>query len=121
MPMPFLGDELGHIEPIRAFRMRQYTDGTLQLQIEAPRALTADEQAAVRAVFAANGLADLPLHVEHLARIDWPPGRKREEFERVDRAFEPPPQPVERLIAARSCPCSRTRPCWSCSRNGPRH
>lgn len=91
LPMPFLGDELGRIEPIRAFRMRQYADGTLQLQIEAPRALTADEQAAVRAVFAANGLADLPLHVEHLARIDWSPGRKREEFERVDRAFEPPP------------------------------
>jgi len=89
--MPFLGDELGRIEPIRAFRMRQYADGTLQLQIEAPRGLTAHEHAAGRAVFAANGLADLPLRVEHLARIDWPAGRKREEFERVDRAFEPAP------------------------------
>lgn len=89
LPMPFLGDELGRIEPIRAFRMRQYVDGTLQLEIEAPRALTAEEHAAVRAVFAANGMADLPLHVEQLARINWPVGRKREEFERVDRAYEP--------------------------------
>ena len=89
LPMPFLGDELGRIGPIRAFRMRQYADGTLQLQLEAPQALTADEHAAVRAVFAANGMADLPLHVEQLERIDWPAGRKREEFERVDTGFTP--------------------------------
>jgi phenylacetate-CoA ligase len=89
LPMPFLGDELGRIDPIRAFRIRQYADGTLVLQIEAPRALGAGEQAAVRAVFAANGLADLPLHVEHLERIDWPAGPKREEFERMDGAFAP--------------------------------
>lgn len=87
LPMPFLGDELGLIEPIRAFRVRQYADGTLQLQIEGHRALTPAERDAVRAVVAGNGMGSLPLHIEETAHIDWPPGRKREEFERMDQAF----------------------------------
>lgn len=87
LPMPFLGDELGVIEPVRAFRIRQYADGTLQVEIEASRALTGAEHGAVRTVFSRNGLGELPLHVDEVARIDWPEGRKREEFERVDRPF----------------------------------
>ncbi len=87
LPMPFLGDELGLIEPIRTFRVRQYADGTLQLEIEASRALAPGELDAVREVFTRNGLGGLPLHVSEVARIAWPEGRKREEFKRVDHAW----------------------------------
>ena len=92
LPMPFLGDELGLIETIRAFRIRQYTDGTLELEIEAADPFTPAEHRAVRAIFDTNGLGSLPLHISQTPRIDWPPGRKREEFERVAHAWtEKPP------------------------------
>jgi len=83
IPMPFLGDEFGKIAAIRAFRICQYADKTLELQAETVRPLTENELAQVRQIFASNGLAELPLRIHDQHKIDWGNARKREEFIRV--------------------------------------
>ncbi len=83
IPMPFLGDEIGRLPAVRAFRIQQYDDGTLELLTETTKALTAEEREQLRAIFARNGLGDLPLRIFDQQKIAWGTGRKREEFVRV--------------------------------------
>jgi phenylacetate-CoA ligase len=83
IPMPFLGDDLGKLPSIRAFRIQQYDDGTLELLTETAQPLTAEEQAGIRDIFIRNGLGNQPLLIRDQQKIDWGTGRKREEFVRV--------------------------------------
>ena len=78
--MPFLGDELGALPAIRQFRIIQQTDLSLTLQVITPTQLTDAELDRIRDIFRDNGLGALPLTVTRVERIDWPAGRKREEF-----------------------------------------
>ena len=84
MPMAFIGDEIGEIEPVREFRVMQYRDGELLLQIKAARPLSDDDRSRVRRIIDRNGLAGLPLFIREVEQIDWGPGWKREEFVRLD-------------------------------------
>lgn len=90
VPMPFLGDELGMIEPIRGFRVRQYLGGELEIQVEAARPLTDAEAQCIHDVFRRSGLGALPLFIREVAHIDWPAGPKREEFIRTEIPWPPP-------------------------------
>lgn len=78
--MPFLGDELGALTAIRQFRIIQQADLGLELQVVMQSTLTESDTSRVRQIFRDNGLGALPLTINTVARIDWPAGRKREEF-----------------------------------------
>ena len=88
--MPHLGDDLGKIEPIREFRIRQYLGAEIEIQISATRALSESEIAEAKNVFTLNGLPGLPVFVTEVPSIDWTPGRKREEFVRLDEPWPGP-------------------------------
>lgn len=83
IPMPFLGDEIGRLPVVRGFRIQQYDDGTLELLVQSPRALGADEKAALTQIFSSNGLDGIPLLIRDQQHIDWGNTRKRAEFVRV--------------------------------------
>lgn len=84
LPMAFLGDELGRIGRIREFRICQYLDDALEIQLVVLAALDANDKAEIRRIFAANGLAGVPLVISEVPAIAWEPGRKREEFVQRD-------------------------------------
>lgn len=87
LPMPFLGDELGAISAIHAFRILQYAGSDIELQLELVQPLTPTEIHTVRSIFDSNGLGTVPLHITVVKHIAWPQGRKREEFEAVDHPW----------------------------------
>lgn len=78
--MPFLGDELGALPAIRQFRIIQQADLTLDLQVVTQPQLTDAELSEIRRIFRDNGLGALSLAITQVERIDWPAGRKRDEF-----------------------------------------
>lgn len=78
--MPFLGDELGALPAIRQFRILQQPDLTLQLQVVTHSPLTDADLSQIRRIFDDNALGELQLVITRVDRIDWPAGRKREEF-----------------------------------------
>lgn len=84
-----LGDELGLIEPIPGFRIRQYLCGELEIQAKTTCPLSTAEPQCVRDVFSANGMGALPLFVREVAQIDWPAGLKREEITRTECRWPP--------------------------------
>lgn len=89
VPMGFIGDDLGKIEAIREFRLRQYQDLALELVLVAARELTGDEIDQIRNYFLSYGLEECLLYWCYAEVIDWPANRKREEFMRVAYPFEP--------------------------------
>lgn len=83
IPMPFLGDDLGRIAAIKAFRISQYADRDLLLEIESNQKLDDADASRIQHIFEACGLGDFPLHIRDQRTIDWGTGRKRDEFVRV--------------------------------------
>lgn len=81
--MPFLGDDLGKILAIREFRVLQYRGGEVEIQLGAFSPLTQADRQQIEGIFVMNGLSDVDLYITEVATIDWTPGRKREEFQRV--------------------------------------
>src|SRR5690606_19383274 len=47
LPMAFIGDELGLINAIREFRIYQYADNSLEIQVAVNSTLSEDDEAAV--------------------------------------------------------------------------
>jgi phenylacetate-CoA ligase len=81
LPMPFLGDDIGKISAIRAFRVIHHINDSLELEIEAGRSLTEGELAELRRIFAGYQLNHFPLKISEVDSIHWGPAdRKREEF-----------------------------------------
>lgn len=80
IPMPFLGDDLGRINAIKAFRITQYAGRDLLLSVESNAPLSADDVNQIKRCFANSGLGEFPLHIRDQQSIDWGTGRKREEF-----------------------------------------
>lgn len=78
--MPYLGDELGDIAAIRQFRIVQHSTLALELQVATSAALSKQDIDSIQQIFRNNGLGALPLSISVLKEIDWPKGRKREEF-----------------------------------------
>lgn len=78
--MPFLGDDLGVLPAIQQFRITQHPDLTLELEIVTSASMTEADRSSIHNIFHENGLGALPLVISTVARIDWPAGRKREEF-----------------------------------------
>lgn len=87
VPMGFIGDDLGKIETIKEFRLRQYSDHVLELELVTASVLTPKELDQIRALFVSYGLSDLPLFIARRERIDWPKAQKRQEFVRMDGKF----------------------------------
>lgn len=84
--MPFLGDELGLLANISQFRIIQHPDLSLELQTTLHAPLSAADTEEIQRIFRDNGLGSLPLAISVVPRIDWPAGRKREEFVPLDPA-----------------------------------
>ena len=84
LAMPFLGDDVGKIPTVREFRVLQYRDGEVEIQLSAYSPLTEADCQQIANIFRLNGLSDIDLHITEVPTIDWPVGRKREEFVRVD-------------------------------------
>ena len=83
IPMPFIGDELGRIDAIKAFRITQYDDGVFMLSVASEQPLDSGDRAQIEQIFNASGLGDFALHIREQPTIDWGGGRKREEFVRA--------------------------------------
>lgn len=86
IPMGFIGDDLGKIEAIREFRLRQYPDAQLELELVTKRPLTEQEEAEIIDLFRGYGLSGLTLYLSEKPQIEWPPLQKREEFVRVNNS-----------------------------------
>lgn len=88
IPMPFLGDEIGTIHCIKAFRFRQYLDKDIVLEVEAERKLLPPEIQRLGDIIQRNGLSGFPFHVAEVQRINWPAKRKRDEFLRINKPWQ---------------------------------
>lgn len=84
VPMRFLGDDIGKMNNVRAFRVAQYKTGDIEIQIEAKNPLTELEVQSIRDLFYNKVSTDLPLHIKQVDHIDWGLSYKREEFIRLD-------------------------------------
>ncbi len=84
LAMAFLGDDLGQIDRIREFRIIQYKDDALEIQLVTAAALNENDKAKIQHIFNSNGLSELPLVISEVSSIAWDSGRKREEFLRRD-------------------------------------
>lgn len=85
-PMPFIGDEIGLLPNVRQFRIIQHSDLSLELQLALHAPLKVEDTNEIQRIFRDNGLGSLLLKICEVARIDWPVGRKREEFIPLDYA-----------------------------------
>lgn len=85
--MGFLGDELGLVENVLEFKIVQYAGNELRLELVCRQVLTQDQIAQIRQIFANNGLSGLWLFIKEVPRLPDLHGRKREEFERVDKVW----------------------------------
>lgn len=99
LPLSFIGDELGRMPVIREFLLLQYAGCELELQIRTAQALTAHDRHAICQVIDCNGLAGLPLVISEVAAIQHDPGRKRDEFRRLDTVL--PEQLRKQILAPR--------------------
>lgn len=88
IPMPFLGDEIGTIHVIKAFRFRQYRDKDIVLEVEAKRKLLPLEIEQLGEIVKRNGLNGFPFHVAEVESIQWPKQRKRDEFIRINTPWQ---------------------------------
>ena len=88
IPMPFLGDEIGQITPIKAFRFRQYAGQDIVLELEVTQKLSAAEIQQLARIVNKNGLDCFPLHIAEVDQITWPLQRKRDEFIRIDKPWQ---------------------------------
>lgn len=87
VPMGFIGDDLGKIETIKEFRLRQYSDYVLELELVTTRKLSSEELLQIKGYFLSYGLENCDLVWCYRDAIDWPANRKREEFVRVSQAY----------------------------------
>ncbi|GGG47904.1 hypothetical protein GCM10011403_01190 [Pseudohongiella nitratireducens] len=88
IPMPFLGDEIGQLKSIRAFRFRQYAKKDIVLELEVTQKLTTSDIQQLTRIVNKNGLDCFPFHIAEVNRIDWPKQRKRDEFIRIDSPWQ---------------------------------
>lgn len=84
LAMPFLGDDIGKIPSIREFRLLQYCGGEVEIQLSAANPLTDSDRKQIEDIFVTNGLSNVDLYINQVPSIEWPIGRKREEFVRLD-------------------------------------
>lgn len=87
IPMPFLGDDVGKIPSIREFRILQYRDGEVLVEIVAQGKLLEADAQQIRSIFVQNGMSDIDLIIKQETFINWPIGTKREEFVRVEEVI----------------------------------
>lgn len=83
-PMPALGDDIAAIAPVRAFQLRQYRGGEIELVCKVSRPLSAGEVLALAHIVRKDISAELDVRVREVEDIDWGPGWKREEFVSID-------------------------------------
>lgn len=83
IPMGFIGDDLGEIRVIQSFRLRQYDDAQLELELVVERPLSAAEQQEVAGYLRGYGLTGMTLCLAEKTQIDWPKDQKRQEFVQV--------------------------------------
>lgn len=88
IPMPFLGDQIGKIPIIRAFRFRQYADRDIVLEVESMQKLGEIEIRQLAEIIRQNGLGGMPFHIAEVDQIKWPAQRKREEFIRIAQPWQ---------------------------------
>ena len=88
-PMGFLGDELGKITNIKSFRIKQYLDNVLELEVVLAKTLSHEEKKVISDIFTRNGFSGVDLFMCVVDQIVWPSNRKREEFERIYSAYKP--------------------------------
>lgn len=91
MPMGFIGDDLGQIKVIREFRLRQYDDSQLELELVTERPLTKAEQGQIARCLVSYGLSGKSLYLAEKSQIDWPEHQKRQEFVQVSGVLIPLP------------------------------
>ncbi|MGZ8304169.1 MAG: phenylacetate--CoA ligase family protein [Telluria sp.] len=93
-PMPALGDDVAAITAVRAFQLRQYRGGEIEMVCKASRRLSPGEAQALAHVVRKDVCADLEVFVREVEEIDWGPGWKREEFVSVDDDYARSPRPA---------------------------
>lgn len=86
-PMPALGDYIATVDAVRAFQLRQYRGGEIEMVCKASRPLLASEVSALAQMVRKDVSAELAVFVREVHQIDWGPGWKREEFVRIDGDF----------------------------------
>lgn len=89
IPMGFMGDDLGQIRVIREFRLRQYDDAQLELELVTERPLTDAEQQQIAGYLVSYGITGMTLYLLEKTQIDWPEHQKRQEFVRVAGPLTP--------------------------------
>jgi phenylacetate-CoA ligase len=75
------------IDHIREYQLRQYSCGTVELQISARRALTDDERGRLRTWLSAMFSDMLPIVVTETLNVDWEGLPKRRELIRLEHQF----------------------------------
>jgi phenylacetate-CoA ligase len=83
-PMPAMGDDIGVVAPVRAFQVRQYRDGDIEIVCKVSRPLSAGESQGLADILRGIVSAELAVFVREVDEIDWGPGWKREEFVSVN-------------------------------------
>ncbi|MGZ8304566.1 MAG: phenylacetate--CoA ligase family protein [Telluria sp.] len=93
-PMPALGDDIAAIATVRAFQVRQYRGGEIEVACKVNRPLLPGEAEALAHVVRKDVSADLEVFVREVEEIDWGPGWKREEFVSVNDDYARSPRPA---------------------------
>lgn len=86
-PMPVIGDDIGKVEAVQEFQVRQYRGGELEILCRTSRPLSPAEREHIAAILHTDVTAALPVFVREVPAIDRGSSGKREEFIRVEADY----------------------------------